>query len=109
VPIPPVLRNLYRSFNGFRGPTGAAFFWPLFGDRGLVRWHQFLRSEFTQPWLSTCLFYGDAGGGSPWGLKADLPGRVILWDAEWGDDFEVVRTSVLDVWLDEKRKYDELL
>src|SRR5687768_13097256 len=39
IPIPPVLRTLYLSFNGFLGPTDAGYFWPLFGDRGgLVPW-----------------------------------------------------------------------
>ena len=41
-------------------------------------------------------------------LKKDLPGKIILWDAEWGDDFEVVGTDVLEVWIEEKRKYDDL-
>ena len=42
------------------------------------------------------------------GLKRDAPGKVIRWDAEWGEDFEVVGNDPLEVWLGEKRKYDNL-
>lgn len=112
-PIPETLRSLYSNFNGFLGPTDAQFFWPLFKlsewKLGLVDMNRFLRDDpiFPQVLMSQCLFYGDAGIGPLWGLKADLPGQVILWDAEWGDDFEIVGTDIVGVWLHEKRKYDE--
>lgn len=112
--VPDVLRELYRSFNGFAGPTSAPFLWPLFerrrGASALVEMNLFLRhgSEFPRALMLQCLFYGDAGVGPSWGLKRDLPGKVILWDAEWGDDFEVVGDDLLEVWMKEKRAYEEL-
>lgn len=113
-PIPAELRQFYLGFNGFLGPTNAQFFWPLLeekpGKSALVEMNRFFRDDdvFPRELTSACLFYGDAGGGSQWGLKADLPGKIILWDPEWGVDFEVVGTDMLEVWLQEKRKYDDL-
>jgi hypothetical protein len=113
-PIPTVLRDLYINFDGFLGPTGASFLWPLFekkpGRGALVEMNRFLRDDdiFPKALTSKCLFYGDAGVGSQWGVKADLAGKIVLWDAEWGEDFEIVGTDILEVWLEEKRKYDEL-
>lgn len=71
--------------------------------------NRFYRDDpiFPQELMKKCLFYGDAGVGSQWGLHTDLPGKVILWDAEW-ENFEVVGADILEVWLEEKRKYDEL-
>jgi hypothetical protein len=108
--FPPVLRELYLAFDGFRGPTDAAFFWPLFGEEGLVEMNQFYRGDdlFPQELVSQCLFFGDNGVGPQWGFKRDLPGKVIQWDAEWGADFEVVGDSPLDVWRAEKQLYDSL-
>lgn len=112
-PIPLDIRRLYLDFNGFLGPTDSPFFWPLFeqtpGGPALVEMNLFYRNDsvFPHELTSMCLFFGDAGGGSQWGVKADLPGKIIVWDAEW-DDFEVAGTDILQVWLEEKRKYDEL-
>jgi hypothetical protein len=108
--LPPVLRELYLAFDGFRGPTNAAFFWPLFGREGLVEMNQFYRGDdlFPQELISQVLFFGDNGCGPQWGFKRDLPGKVIQWDAEWGADFEVIGDSPLDVWRAEKQMYDSL-
>ena len=99
-PLPAALRELYLAIDGFRGPTDARFFWPLFGYPGLVRSNQFFRSgePFPRGLVSRCLFFGEDGCGPQWGFHADRPGRVIRWDAEWGDDFEEVGASPLEVW-----------
>jgi hypothetical protein len=108
--LPPVLRELYLAFDGFRGSTDAAFFWFLFGREGLVEMNLFFRGDelFPQELVTQCLFFGDNGVGAQWGLKRDLPGKVILWDAEWGEDFEVVGDSPLEVWRTEKQVFDSL-
>jgi hypothetical protein len=54
------------------------------------------------------LFYGSDGCGPQWGVKRDLPEKVILWDAEWGTDFEVVGDSPLDAWRTRKESFDSL-
>lgn len=111
--LPPVLRELYLAFNGFLGPTKAAFFWPLLAPRplygALVEMNRFLRSgePFPQDLVSQCLFFGGNGIGPSWGIKKDLPGKMIQWDARWGPDFEIAGESPLEVWLVEKRFYEE--
>ncbi len=107
-PLPPVLRELYLAFDGFLGSTDAGYFWPLFGAEGLVEMNWLFRSNdvFHQELVSQCLFFGDNGCGPQWGIKRDLPGKVIQWDAEWGTDFEVVGDSPIDVWKSEKLLYD---
>jgi SMI1 / KNR4 family (SUKH-1) len=113
-PIPDVLRELYRAFDGFLGPTDSVFFWPLFagkwGECGLVDLNRFLREgdEFPRDLVSRCIFFGDDGGGPFWGIKRDLPGKVICWDAEWGDEFHMVGENPLEVWIAAKKAYEEL-
>lgn len=115
-PLPSVLETFYRAFNGFRGPTNAAFFWPLFASpeapTGLVDMNQFFRKNIDDPFpleiVSQCLFFGDDGVGAQWGYKKDLPGKIIKWDAEWGTDVEVIGDSPLDAWLAEKELYERL-
>jgi hypothetical protein len=106
--LPPILRELYLSFNGFLGSTNAGFFWSLFGREGLVELNLFYRGHnvFPAELMSQCLFFGDNGCGQQWGFKRDLPGRVIQWDAEWGQDFEIVAGDPVDAWRVEKQLYD---
>ena len=108
--IPPVLRDLYLAFDGFRGPTNAQFFWPLFAENGLVNFNGFLRAgdEFPHDFVSSCIFFGDEGIGPMWGIKRDLPDSSVRWDAEWGEDIEIVGTTPPDVWLQKKREYDAI-
>lgn len=110
-PVPPPLRELYLAFDGFSGPTHAQFFWPLFAPNGLVEFNRFLRNgdEFPHDFVSSCVFFGDEGVGSMWGIKQDLPDSIILWDATWGEEYEVVGTCPLEVWEQAKGDYDELL
>ena len=83
---------------------------PLFGREGLVGMNTFFRSglEFPAKLVSQCLFFGNDGVGGYWGFKRDLLGKVIRWDAEWGEDFEIDGDNPLDAWLAERRKYEEL-
>ena len=108
--LPSELRSYYLAFDGFRGPTQARFLWPLFARDGLVDFNRFLRQgdEFPNRFTTSCLFFGDAGVGDMWGLKHDLPGQIIRWSASWGEDFEIAGASMLEVWLHEKRSYDEI-
>jgi hypothetical protein len=113
-PLPPPLRLLYLAFNGFQGPTGAAFFWPLFSvgqsGTGLVEFNQFLRhgDEFPHQLVSGAIFFGDNGCGPLWGIIRDVPESVICWDPHDGDQYEVAGHSCLEVWLSEKRFYDTI-
>lgn len=113
-PLPSILEELYRAFNGFLGPTNAGFFWRLVGaptnPTGLVELNTFFRENAGDPFprdiVSQCVFFGDNGIGAQWAFKKDLPGKIIKWDAEWGTDIEVVGDSPLEAWIAEKRFYD---
>ncbi len=108
--LSPILRELYLAFDGFEGPTRAQFFWPIFARAGLVEFNRFLRAgdEFPHEFVCSCVFFGDGGIGSMWGIKRDLPDSVILWDAEWGEDYEVVGRAPLDAWRQAKCDFDAI-
>ena len=111
-PLPPALRELYLAFDGFSGPTDAAFFWPLSApepEAGLVEMNLFFRGDdlFPQELVYRCLFFGDNGIGSQWAFHRDRQGQVIKWDAEWGTEVEVAGATPLEAWLAEHRFYDE--
>ena len=114
--MPEILQTLYRAFNGFLGPTGAGFFWPLFASAknptGLVETNNFFRLRVNDPFppeiVTQCLFFGDNGIGAQWGFRKDLPGKVIKWDAEWGLDFELAGENPLDAWVAEKKFYEDI-
>jgi hypothetical protein len=102
--------------NGFVGPTGAQFLFPLLEDAAdparasLVGHTLFLRSEDYFPrFLSRIVAVGDDGTGPTWLILLDQPDKVALWDAEWGEEFEWLDGSLLDVWLKAKAMYDALL
>jgi hypothetical protein len=112
--IPDVLKQLYLAFNGFRGPTNAAFLWPLSprveDELSLTATNRWLRDE-EEPrpgFARQYLFFGDAGIGSMWGIDKSPPGKVILWDPEWGEDFEDAGADPLEAWLAEKKRYDDI-
>jgi hypothetical protein len=107
--LPAVLRDLYLAFDGFRGPTDAAFFWPLLGREGFVGMNQFFRAKpvFPQELMSRWLFFGDNGCGAQWALSRDVPDTVIQWEASWGSEFEVVGRNPVEVWRLEKQLYIE--
>ncbi len=113
-PLPQVLKELYAAFDGFAGPTDAPFFFPLrvassFSQESLVSFTLFLRGEDYFPEaLNDAVAVGDFGGGSSWFIKVSNPDQVLRWDAEWGEEYEVLEGSLLDVWLAEKASYDSV-
>ena len=110
--LPDPLRELYLTFNGFCGPALASFFWPLFttadSGYGLVEINLDLREDTVSgypPLIFDCLFFG--GNEKYWGIKRDLPDSIIAWEAQL-HGFQIVGRTALDVWLAEKKCYDEL-
>ncbi|TCO92960.1 hypothetical protein EV701_105237 [Chthoniobacter flavus] len=43
-----------------------------------------------------------------WAVKLETPDTVILWDARWGKEYEVVGKTPLDAWSQGKSDYDEI-
>ena len=111
--LPSQLIDLYLEFNGFLGPTGAPFLFPLFdrsGTRGetLVSYTKFFRSEGYFPeWVQRAVVVGDNGTGAAWFMLLDEECKVVVWDAEW-EDYESIEGSLLDAWVKEKEFYDSL-
>lgn len=102
--LPPVLRNYFLAFNGFKGPTDSDFFYTV--DH-LVEMTLFFRSEDYFPkFLHGAVALGDDGTGPCWLIRLDQPDTIIEWDAEWGDDFEVLQGSLVEIWLARKAVYD---
>jgi hypothetical protein len=112
-PLPAVLRQLYLSFDGFLGPTAAVFFSPLLRrdnptSESLVSFTLFLRGEDYFPeFLQESVVFGSDGCGSNWGMRLDSPDEVFEWHPEQGEEYVVVGTSPLDVWLKGKALYAE--
>lgn len=114
VAVPSELRCFYLAFDGFLGPTAAYFFWPLFArdnrrEIGFVERNKWLRTsfEFPKELMSRCLFFGDDGCGSFWGVHHEVPGKVIEWKGAQGDEFEIAGTDPGDVWSRAKQRYDD--
>jgi SMI1 / KNR4 family (SUKH-1) len=112
-PLPAVLRELYLSFDGFPGPTGAGFFSPLLpGDDpnsvSLVGFTLSLRGEDYFPrFLQRAVVFGGDGCGSNWGILIESPDEIFEWHPEDGEEYSVVGGSPLDAWLRGKALYAE--
>lgn len=106
-PLPPLLTELYLNFDGFAGPTDAAFFYPL---TSLVKYTLFLRTEDYFPrFLQRAVAIGDYGTGPYWVILIDAPDKILEWDAEWGDDYETLEGTLVDVWKDRKEWYEKVI
>jgi hypothetical protein len=112
--LPSMFRDLYLQFDGFTGPTNAAFFYPLlvpssFSQAALVEHTLFLRSEDYFPkFLHRAVVFGDYGTGPCWAVSLDAPSRIIEWDAEWGEDYEVLEGTPFEIWKNKKEWYESL-
>ena len=102
-PIPAPVRQLYLAFDGFRGPTDSRFFYSL---EELLEVNVFLRSGEFPAFLEKWLAVGDPGTGSYWIVPIEGRFEVREWDAEWGEDVEVLVGDLVDVWAAKKQLYD---
>lgn len=111
--VPGELLSLYRVANGFRGPTNAAFLYPLlspqaFNDQTAVALTLGLRAEAGQNSVwDRAIMFGDPGMMPCWGIEADS-GRLFEWWPEDGDEITFLNCSVLELWAQKKAWYDEL-
>jgi hypothetical protein len=102
--LPSLVADMYRSFDGIRGPTNAQFLYPLNKapsetSASLVDHTLFLRGEDYFPsFLKRAVAIGDMGTGPCWLILLDEPTKVALWDGEWGEDYERLDGSIVDVW-----------
>lgn len=70
--------------------------------------NQFLRSgDPFPPLIHKWVFFGDGGIGHMWAIDPAVPNRVIEWDAEWGEDFEVVGKDPFEAWERQQQRFDD--
>jgi hypothetical protein len=75
----------------------------------LVEYTRFLRSEDFPQFLQRAVAIGDTGTGPSWIIEIDRPERILWWDAEWGDEYEVVPGTLIDAWRRARDEYARLL
>jgi hypothetical protein len=112
-PLPDQIRGLYLEFDGFQGPTGANFLFPVLeratpGGESLLTYTQFFRSEDYFPeWLQHAVAVGDNGTGTTWFILLEEGERIVRWDAEW-EEYEEVEGNLLDAWIAERKLYESV-
>ncbi|HUO07497.1 MAG TPA: SMI1/KNR4 family protein [Phycisphaerae bacterium] len=110
VAFPNWLREIYLTCDGFTGPTGVRYVWPLNGDQGVLRCNHFLREDWQCDWLRRAIIFSDNGlGGSitvHWGA---LDGRLIEWCYGDADEYKILDLSLFDLWAREQAIWDDVL
>ena len=110
ITFPSWLREVYLACNGFTGPTGVRYLYPLEGPGGALDWTLFLRDEPWWPdWLDRSIIFSDNGlGGSittHWGV---LDGDLIEWCYGDVDDYSILNFDIYELWAREQRWWNEL-
>lgn len=111
--LPDQLRSLYLEFDGFQGPTGANFLFPVLeqetpGSDSLLTYTQFFRGEGYFPeWVQRAIAVGDNGIGTTWFVLMGEGERLVRWDAEW-EEYEEVEGNLLDAWIVERKLYESV-
>jgi len=107
-PFPGWLRTVYRSCNGFCGPTGVRYLYPLDGRDGVLELNLFLRDEdWAPPWLNRAIVFSDNGaGGSITTHWVALDGALIQWCYGDGADFTVLDCDLFELWRREQERWD---
>ena len=112
--LPPELVRIYKLANGFRGPTNAAFLYPLqegqsFNQETAVGLTRFFRQDpgHSELWKRAVAF-GDFGIGATWGINIDT-NQVFEWWPDDGEQIIELGTSIFDVWGKKKEWYDKVV
>jgi len=111
--VPEELLSIYRVANGFRGPTNAAFLYPLlspqaFNDQTAVVLTLGLRTEAIAPGIwDRAVNFGDPGMMPCWGIEVDS-GKLFEWWPEDGNEVTYLGGSILQLWNRKQAWYDEI-
>ncbi len=110
VPLPSWLREVYLSCNGFFGPTGECYLYPLDGSEGVGDFNLFLREQdWAPPWLERAIVFGSIGGsGSTTTHTLVLDGQLCEWCYGDGERFRVLQGGLLKLWQQIQAKWDNL-
>lgn len=110
VAFPRWLRELYLACDGFNGPTGVGYFFPLTGEGSVANQNLFLRAqEWAPPWLDRAVLFGTgAAGGSITVFWGALGGDLIEWCIGDGHEYTRLDGDVFDLWRREQAQWDGL-
>jgi hypothetical protein len=109
VTFPDWLRIQYLSCNGFTGPAGVRYLYPLDGSDGVLSFTRFVRHEWGLPWLQRAIIFSDNGlGGSTTVHWAALDGRLIEWCYGDEGEYTVLDFDLLELWAREQQKWNAI-
>jgi hypothetical protein len=111
VRLPPVLREMYLAFDGFREDLGnAAYLLPLTESDGagsMVSTNQFLWREFGARFprigLDRFLFFGMSGGDEYLGIRISDWAEIVAYHHHMEDEYEVVGSDILQVYMNDRQ------
>jgi cell wall assembly regulator SMI1 len=108
--LPEALLDLYRAFDGFRGPTNAQYLFPLFscidGGSSLCESTLFFR-DWRMVDLSRFVFFGSSTADESWGISLNDPKKIIAYHHHMEDEYEVVGSDIFQVYLADEKKCQE--
>jgi hypothetical protein len=109
VAMPPWLRAIYHSCNGFAGPYGVGILYHL-GSEGAADFTLFLREQpWSPPWLKRAIVFGYVGGsGSTTTHSVALDGKLVEWCYGDGAKFTVPEGDLFDLWRRIQASWDAL-
>jgi hypothetical protein len=110
VAMPPWLREVYLSCNGFLGPAGVCCLYRLDGPEGVGDFTLFLREQdWAPPWLQRAIVFGYIGGsGSTTSHTVALDGRLIEWCYGDGDQYRALNGGLFALWRQIQAQWDQL-
>lgn len=113
VRLPEQLRVLYLECDGFREEKGnAKYLFSLFEEDfigSLVSITKFLWTEVKTPNLKSFVFFGSSSGDDFWGINAEQSSEIIAYHHNMGAQYELVGSSILEVWRADYALYDDPL
>ena len=107
LPFPQWLREVYLACDGFTGPTGVRYLYPLLEPDGALEFTQFLRREPYWPsWLERAIIFSDNGiGGTLTVHWCALDGQLIEWCYGDADALQVLHMDLFALWKREQQDH----
>jgi len=110
IALPPNLRAIYLSFDGFREPIGnAAYVWQLFpAEGGLVSMTQLIWSYAaggTFPDLRDYVFFGSSSADENWGMRLRPPYDLVAYHHHMGSDYETLGNDLVAIFRGDQLQY----
>jgi hypothetical protein len=111
VSFPVELRSCYLECDGFREDKGnAKYLFSLFEEDfigSVVTTTRFLWTGVAAD-LKSFVFFGSSCADYYWGIDVRRPMVVIAYHHHMGDKYEVVGSSIVDVWRADYAFYDQV-